>query len=81
MIDFWSYPMEDTYVEIPAEFKFILRYLKIKGYKDVEITYEWMSKVFGFYIKYCRETSNPLTSLKRHWNTDDLMNSHDVIWK
>lgn len=80
MLLFWSLPYEPQDVHIPAEFKIVLRYLKLKGYKDVKLSYEWFSEIFGFYISYCKDANNTLTSLKRGWTTNDLLNSVDVKW-
>ncbi len=82
MIEFWSYPIEN-YLRIPAEFKLLLRYLKNKNYANVDLTYEWLSKTFGFFIQYLKETENPMISLKetKKWTTNDLLNSIDVIYK
>jgi hypothetical protein len=80
MINFWSLPFEESENRNPAEFKFLLRYLKMKNYDNVELTYEYLSNIFGFFMTFCKETDNPLTSLKRGWNTNQLLNNVDVKW-
>jgi len=80
MINFWSLPNENFENRNPAEFKLTLRYLKLKGYKDISLSYEWLSSVFGFFITYCKNTDNPLISLKRGWTTNNLLDSVDVKW-
>jgi|10_taG_2_1085330.scaffolds.fasta_scaffold17267_3 hypothetical protein len=80
MINFWSLPHENAPVVIPAEFKIILRYLELKGYKDVKLSYKYLSSIFGFFMTFCKETNNPLISLKNGWTTNDLLKSSDVEW-
>jgi hypothetical protein len=80
MILFWSLPFEESENRNPAEFKFILRYLKMKGFEKVQLNYEWLSLLFPFYATYCKETDNPLISLKNGWTTTDLFGSVDVLW-
>tara|TARA_R100000152_G_scaffold20736_1_gene15695 strand:- start:12794 stop:13540 length:747 start_codon:yes stop_codon:yes gene_type:complete len=80
MINFWSLPYEDTPIYIPAEFKLVLRYLELKGYKDVSLSYKYFSSLFGFFMTFCKETNNPLISLKNGWTSNDLLKSSDVEW-
>ena len=80
MITFWSLPHENSLVPIPAEFKIILRYLKLKGYKHVKLSYEYLSSIFGFFMTFCKEADTPLISLKHGWTTNDLLNNIDVEW-
>jgi hypothetical protein len=81
MLAFWDFPHENNVVKIPAEFKFVLRYLKNKGYEDIKLTYEWLSSVFGFFISYCKDNENPLVSMKHEWDSDGLLESQDIIFR
>ena len=81
MLDFWNFPQETEIVKIPAEFKFVLHYLKNKGHNDVKLTYEWLSSVFGFFLTYCKETQNPLDSMKHEWDSNGLLESKDIIFR
>jgi len=80
MINFWSLPYENIPVVIPAEFKIVLRYLELKGHKDVKLSYEYLSSIFGFFMTFCKEIDTPLVSLKHGWTTNDLLNNADVEW-
>jgi hypothetical protein len=81
MLDFWDYPQESNVIKIPAEFKFVLRYLKNKGHLDIKLTYEWMESIFGFFISYCKQVDNPLVSMKHDWDSNGLLESQDIIFR
>jgi len=81
MILFWSLPHEEEPVAVNAEFKFLLRYFTLKKYENIDLSYEWYSTIFPFFIAYCKETNNPLISLKRGWTSNDLLNNTvDAKW-
>ena len=81
MLSFWDLPEESSVVRIPAEFKFVLRYLKDKGYEDIKLTYKWLSSVFGFFISYCKDNENPLISMKHQIDSDRWLESQDIIFR
>ena len=72
MMTFWDFPYEACQLRTPAEFKFTLRYFRMKGLKNIDFDLEKLKDVFGFYIVFCKETNNTMISLKRGWTTDEL---------
>ena len=81
MLLFWGVPPEENIIKIPAEFKFVLNYLSNKGYKDIKLSYEWLSSVFGFFLTHCKDANNPLVSLKHEWDSNGLLESRDIIFR
>jgi hypothetical protein len=69
---FWGYPLEETPIRIPAEFKLVLNYFNIKKYKKINFDLNSLKEIFGFYISFCKKTDNPMISLKRGWTTNEL---------
>jgi hypothetical protein len=67
MILFWDYPFEEPPVPVPAEHKFIFRYLLLKG-KKIDMSFEHLSEVFGFFLTPLRDLGIGLPTLK--WGYD-----------
>jgi hypothetical protein len=71
MLLFWDYPFEQTPVSIPAEHKFIYRYLTLKGF-HIDMSFEFLSNFFGWGLSMLKYKNINLFSLKHNCNWKNL---------
>ena len=67
MINFWNYPAENDRLPVPAEHKFMYRYLQLKNH-EIDMSFENLSKIFGFFLTKLRKSNIQLHTLK--WEYD-----------
>jgi hypothetical protein len=67
MIYFWSYPLENSNVQVPLEHKLLVRDLK-NNQKDLDLSFEYLSEIYGFFLLDLQKNKIRLNSLK--WGYD-----------
>ena len=68
---FWDYPFEETPLGVPAEMKFVYRYLMLKNL-ELDMSFKYLSKVFGFFLTSLRMLNIDLHTLKHQYSYTTL---------
>lgn len=67
MISFWSYPLENSNITVPLEHKLLVWDLK-NNQKDLDLSFEYLSKIYGFFLSDLQKNNINLSTLK--WGYD-----------
>jgi hypothetical protein len=75
---FWDYPFEQIPLGVPAEMKFVYRYLMLKNL-ELNMSFEYLSKIFGFFLTQLKELKIDLFTLKHEYSYTTLGTQNSCI--